>query len=63
MRYTTSGPTVPYSQSQRQLTSVLMERGTLVISQSRTPTVDVRIYYANISDDCGTAGAVFKLDI
>ena len=57
--YNTSGPTVEYSQGRPQLTSVLTEQGILVLSQCWTPAVDVRIYYANISDNCGTAGAVF----
>ena len=43
----TSAPAVPYSRSRFQVTSVLIEQGILVLPHSRTPTVDVRISFAN----------------
>ena len=43
----TVAPTVPYSRSRFQVTSMLIEQGILVLPHSRTPTVDVRISFAN----------------
>ena len=43
----TSTPAVPHSSRPCQVTSVLIERGLLVLSQSHSAAVDVRIYYAN----------------
>ena len=54
----TGAPTVPYSRSRFQGTSMLIEQGILVLPHSRTPTVDVRISFANRTT-WGAAGAVF----
>ena len=45
--YTTSATAVPFSRSRFQVTSMLIEQGILVLPHSRTPTVDVRISFAN----------------
>ena len=41
---------------------MLIERGILVLPQSRTPAVDVRIYYTN-QTTAGQREEFFKLDI
>ena len=43
----TSAPAAQLSYNRYQVTSVLIERGILVLLQPSTPAVDVRIYYGS----------------
>ena len=60
--YTTSAPAVPYSCSQCQVTSVLIEQSMLVLLLSHALAIDVRIYYANWTT-AGLQEQFFKLYI